>query len=828
VFLFVKTCEYPKLRRKIIRSMKKKLYKIFGVGLALTLLASLTLMSAPVGALGSASVSLDSDEISDTGVTYTFQFTVASLITIDDDETTATYEFTIEFGDGTDLSSVAAGDVTIGCNSGIGTAAFSDVQAATVVDTGEVLQIEIDDDDGDLNPAKAIGPGATVQVVVANVTNSDDIGEYTCWVETSAETTAVETNSYELGPPTVPALPGIVEVYNPNDILISSYTGSNAIITAIGDATAADWTIVIGPGTYGAADTFNTAVAGVTFVGEGDLGTIIWQGAVTIDVADTVITGITFENGTTTVTGADCSIDGCQFQDGGVIVSSGAGCEITDCTFAVDDGDTGVTLNDDADVTDCDFTVEDGGTAISIADAADGTDVDGCTFTGASGDGIILVGDTDVTDCTFDGLDWALAINGGTQVISGNAVTACDEAAISVGGAGAVVDARIVDNTFTGNDEAAIITISDASNAADEVYMLFNTITGNAGDDDGLLVDNNDGADFLCPNNWWGDRLGPGSDAFEGNVVATPYLPGPLAAGSVMGVGTGTLNGRTAVGAYVETDAGTMDLVAAGVYEANPGTTVSGTVEDYWDVCVVGTTGVNEITIRLYGDVLEGTEAYVWGESFGEWIECTNYTVNLFSGFVGIVIDDDSTPTIDDLEGLPFVVVTPPAAPPTVVLTSMVPAQGADDVSVDPNFSWGAVAGATYNFALAEENPLASDPFDIPDYSASTDINAHPCQQTLKYSTTYYWRVRATVGDETGPWTTALFTTEAEPEETVVDVPDITVEPAEITVQPADVDITVEPAQPVIPDYLLWVIIGVGAVLVIALIVLIVRTRRTA
>jgi len=36
------------------------------------------------------------------------------------------------------------------------------------------------------------------------------------------------------------------------------------------------------------------------------------------------------------------------------------------------------------------------------------------------------------------------------------------------------------------------------------------------------------------------------------------------------------------------------------------------------------------------------------------------------------------------------------------------------------------------------------------------------------------------------------------------------------------------PTAPVIPTYLLWVIVGVGAVLVIALIVLIVRTRRVA
>lgn len=75
-------------------------------------------------------------------------------------------------------------------------------------------------------------------------------------------------------------------------------------------------------------------------------------------------------------------------------------------------------------------------------------------------------------------------------------------------------------------------------------------------------------------------------------------------------------------------------------------------------------------------------------------------------------------------------------------------------------------------------------------------------------------------------WSTGIFTTEAEPVEaapTTITTPapkvDVTVEPAKVTV---------EPSAPVIPDYMLWIIIAVGAVLIIALIVLIVRTRRTA
>jgi NADH:ubiquinone oxidoreductase subunit 6 (subunit J) len=50
--------------------------------------------------------------------------------------------------------------------------------------------------------------------------------------------------------------------------------------------------------------------------------------------------------------------------------------------------------------------------------------------------------------------------------------------------------------------------------------------------------------------------------------------------------------------------------------------------------------------------------------------------------------------------------------------------------------------------------------------------------------------------------------------------PAITVEPPVITVEPA------EAAEAIAPGYL-WAVIIIGAVLVIALIVLIVRTRRT-
>ncbi len=78
----------------------------------------------------------------------------------------------------------------------------------------------------------------------------------------------------------------------------------------------------------------------------------------------------------------------------------------------------------------------------------------------------------------------------------------------------------------------------------------------------------------------------------------------------------------------------------------------------------------------------------------------------------------------------------------------------------------------------------------------------------------------ASVGSE---WATSIFTTKEEPVAPVVveegDAAPVVIEPI--------VEVTVPPATPITPSWI-YVIIGVGAVLVIALLVLIVRTRRVA
>jgi hypothetical protein len=99
--------------------------------------------------------------------------------------------------------------------------------------------------------------------------------------------------------------------------------------------------------------------------------------------------------------------------------------------------------------------------------------------------------------------------------------------------------------------------------------------------------------------------------------------------------------------------------------------------------------------------------------------------------------------------------------------------------------------------------------------------------------TTYWWEVRSVAGNVYSAWTIQTFFTTAKAPVVVTtsSAPPVTVIQTSIVVtQPPATTITItnppaEKTQP-IPSYLLWAVIAVGAVLVIAVIVLIVRTRR--
>jgi hypothetical protein len=169
----------------------------------------------------------------------------------------------------------------------------------------------------------------------------------------------------------------------------------------------------------------------------------------------------------------------------------------------------------------------------------------------------------------------------------------------------------------------------------------------------------------------------------------------------------------------------------------------------------------------------------------------------------------------------------------SLVNVNPVPANGASDVPVsNTTFTWPPVTGATgYQFVLSDAAANTSaNPFAIIDYSANTTTNAEVLQETLKYNETYWWEVRAVAGNTQGAWTVMMFTTKSAPVATTATTPAVTqtiVVPTQPAVTPIVTVTNLPPTtSQAIPSYLLWAVIAVGAVLVIAVIVLIVRTRR--
>jgi len=164
--------------------------------------------------------------------------------------------------------------------------------------------------------------------------------------------------------------------------------------------------------------------------------------------------------------------------------------------------------------------------------------------------------------------------------------------------------------------------------------------------------------------------------------------------------------------------------------------------------------------------------------------------------------------------------VAPPPAP-VVKLELQAPAHGATNVPLKPTFAWTAVEGAvTYTFVVATDSAFTNKMVDkSAGYSLTT--NVYELARELEYSTTYYWQVTPCAAAKGAKAmltpVVGIFSTMAEP----------------VAPQPPVVIKEVAPSAPVevpeaIPQWMLLTIIGIGAVLVIALIVLIVRTRRVA
>jgi hypothetical protein len=418
--------------------------------------------------------------------------------------------------------------------------------------------------------------------------------------------------------------------------------------------------------------------------------------------------------------------------------------------------------------------------------------------------------------------------------------------AVWISDAGAPPALTITNSAVTGNPNDIVEIDATGTENSNLVILMFNDLSGNA-----LGIDNNDVATGGTVNamvNWWGSADGPAAGANAGLVNASGFT-GAGVSGALTTAGASLLASTTQGVDVVPTLAGGVawapaagSVIGVGRYSANPqsDTPEPALADGYYDVFFAdtnaGAAAAVLVTVKLYNDAItEDTVAYVWSDLRGDWAACSSQGVNTFGGFVWVKVTAAATsvPTILDLMGTEFALGD--ATEEEVQLAApaiLTPAFGSTDTVLKPTFTWTASEGAAgYAFVIAEEIGQA-DKFAIIDYAASTDTHGHVARETLKYDTVYNWRVKAVHPDNAAldsAWTTGFFTTMAEPEPEPEPAPPVVVKeqpPAPAPEIILEVPPAVEKTVQVIPDALLYIVIGVGAVLIIAVIVLIVRTRR--
>jgi hypothetical protein len=412
----------------------------------------------------------------------------------------------------------------------------------------------------------------------------------------------------------------------------------------------------------------------------------------------------------------------------------------------------------------------------------------------------------------------------------------CDKATVAAIDIDAVAAGSIIDsNNITNNDGYSIDVAANANN----VIVAGNNITGNA---KGLR--NTDGANTLnAILNWWGDASGPTISTNSGGtgekITATgavtykPWLHASQTSARVCAATTPAtasgLDAVTAVGVDISgfTNAAVQQMMAL-KYSANPiasdppHTALPGAYFDVW----TSAASTTNITLRFYADgITKDTDAYVWSSLEETWKKCSHQGASGTGAFVWVtVMATGSVPSSSDLTDTPFVLVAGPAdrlGTPAI----QAPVAGAADIGLNPTFMWTEVTDAESYEIQISDNYGFIDPI-LTAAVLPNNVYSVPQYDALAYSATYFWRVRAStsvmgLAGEDGPWVAGVFTTMAEPAEPE---PPIVIEQPEIVIPP-QVPPVIEIPVAETPAYI-WAIIGIGAVLVIVVIVLIVRTRR--
>ncbi len=841
--------------------VNSKFSRILGSGLSVAMLASTLVTAAPAFAdVSSALVAVSPTTISGAG-NYTITFNVNNSL-----GTNATITIVFPSDTTTSNSSLGAGNVTLLSTAGFGVQNLETNVAATVKSDLRTVTINTSGTAG-------IGEAATVRIHFYNgsIKNPSAPGNYTLTVATSNDTAAIASQSYTITSPVIGPLPGVVTGKNAaGQVLYQSITGDiNAAMAVPGVVT-----VELGAGTYNTTAT--TAVDNQTINGVGPAGTVIFNpgSGVAFNVlnANIVISNVTVNACATgdqdgiTISGNNTTLKNITFVNGvNQLTVNAAGASKTtvqNCNFSVT-GNVSTGLNALAKTTSTNntFSVDKGGIAIAVGN---GGTITGNTITGAAGTGTGIqnnggtttVSGTTISSCGVDAID----VNGGTVNANGNTFT-------GNGGAGAA------DGVLTASGGNLILINNTISNSAAANYALtasgtgnitarFNSITGNT------LTANESGTGLVdAGRNWWGAAAGPSTASQSGSPIVTDPLGNASTNGQAAFL-TDNLTVGTTIGVDVITGNSTNSLGEVGVakYTANPQAVApTGTPIAYFDVYMSNVQAGDVVTIKFYGNVTNNTVVYYGGSLTGAWAPAGSQGVNVPGGYAFITVTATSAPSFTDLGGTPFVITNIIPAPAAPALLG--PAAGTTGVPVNTGFSWSSVTGAdTYNFQLST-SPTFATTLSSQTGLAQTVFGG----VTLTSNTTYFWRVQAVNAGGISGWATSTFTTSAPvigggaviptinitiptpnvtvaPAQVTVNPPSVTVQPAQVTVQPPppaqvtvnpptvnvaapaapNVSVQVPPTTQAIPTYILWTIILIGAVLIIALIVLIVRTRRTS
>ncbi len=179
--------------------------------------------------------------------------------------------------------------------------------------------------------------------------------------------------------------------------------------------------------------------------------------------------------------------------------------------------------------------------------------------------------------------------------------------------------------------------------------------------------------------NWWGDQSGPyhsSNPDGQGNAVSDNVQYDPLLGAIVTGAKSdeiiATAEGETATidaieeaDTEVEYDATGETSIIVASYEENPEEGFTNDAGKYYDVYVEDHTVVESLTLKFYytdadlGGIEESTLSMQWhdGSSWNPISHQTLHTVSDvsgYSGYIEVLVTDDTYPDLEALSGTPF------------------------------------------------------------------------------------------------------------------------------------------------------------------------------